>query len=93
MNITKEQISEWTKDYCFMYVNAAVDLDSIEEFIYQCIQDLAPKDDAARIKELEDCLLSLIDFAGTCDSWESFPDKPLEDAYQCVKKGSPERKS
>jgi hypothetical protein len=34
-----------------------------------------------RITELEVALLKLIDLAGECDSWESFPSSALDDAH------------
>lgn len=38
-----------------------------------------------RIKELEVGLEKLINLASKCDSWESFPQQPLDDAYELIK--------
>jgi hypothetical protein len=46
---------------------------------------LAPSKESMRIKELKAALLKLINIAEECDSWESFPQKPLNEAYDCVK--------
>jgi hypothetical protein len=37
--------------------------------------------DAARIAELTNALSLLIDRAGECDSWESFPESWLDEAF------------
>lgn len=39
---------------------------------------------ALRIKELEAALIELMDKASECDSWESFPDQYLDDAYKAL---------
>lgn len=40
-----------------------------------------------RIKELEEALEDLINTASKCDSWESFPSGPLDEAIDILNKG------
>lgn len=73
-----EQVVVWV-------ANNRAGYNSEADFIHQCFQDLAPASESARIKELEEALLKLINLAQECDSWESFPQDPLDEAYDCVK--------
>ena len=42
----------------------------------------------ADLESVSKALVDLIDLAGKCDGWESFPSKPLDDAFDVLVKAA-----
>jgi len=79
LEIGDKAIREDLGDY---YVIAS----STMENYLNCLESGAKeiKQQKERINQLEIALQTLIDVASECDSWESFPPKPLAEAYEVL---------